>query len=121
MTRPIRELLWAAGCAVGVAAFVGFVMLMRAGPSNPPRADEWAVMFLALFGIVTAIRTAAWAVSGRVAVAALWPEVAVVIGVCVAAFGLSGDYSDEERAYIVIGAGIAAIGALALLRARRGP
>jgi len=120
-SRIVREGLWLSGCLAAVVVFVAIVMSVGGGEKRLPWPVEWAAMASALIGVVTLIRTLGWLIRGGAHKFHYWPETAVIVGVCLLAYGGSGVINDRDedmdRYLATLGAGLTATAVLFRRRA----
>lgn len=109
--RMRREIAWFVGAAAGFSGFVVVVVLAEQG-ARWPTAVEWLEGVAAVYGLVSALRVTVWTVRGGAQTFRHWPEVGMVVGVCLLAYGSLGviaeDGADGDRYVATFGAGLSA-------------
>ena len=118
--RIVREAMWLCGCMASAVVFVTIVISVAGAPRDGIWPSEWAVLLLGPFGVVTLLRTVIWLIKSGAHKFRYWPETALIVGVCLLAYGGSGvinDDKDTDRYLATLGAGVTATAMLFRRRA----
>ncbi len=117
--RARHEALWLLG---SVAVFAGLAAVMESAAIAPrwPEGVEWPIGVAGVYALLSALRLSVWAISGGARTFQYWPEVGIVVGVCLLAYGALGvidEYGDDSDRYVAtLGAGLSAGSAIARRR-----